>query len=699
MHYKDLKNKFCKLPKCFPIRNVRVCIGIFFVYLSYMAGIKRKDRAYDILKEYNGDNPFILRVKSLVFTWHNLDELTEFRIDFILRNYDKEPIPINKVVKLAEWLGEEKKKEWKTDFLPKKVKIVSYLGDTERYYGFILQYRQSVEPSICFLPKNGILTDIFAEDYNKLNIDFSRYDKLSMLKDPHRTLKEHQKTGVKFLLSRKRAILADTMGLGKTSTLAVAAIEGNFDSVLIICPASLKTNWKNELMWYVPERDITIVDSFNDKNKKELEEILGYGIGKSGKKKEDLLKEAKEKGKWEDNRFVIVNFDILDEFYKVSYPKSEKGVKEVADKYPMFKYLYNKKSLIIVDEAHKLSNNTSIRYKLINNIIRLSQADSVFLSTGTPVTNMPENLFCLLKLLDAPITCDWDFFVERYCGAKKIYAKGEWKRLCDRYCGFVKKSSWNDLTEEEKKKCVDYIDKHARKINVMKDAENLDELKEAISSIYLRREKEDVVELPKKYIHERKYNLTDIQRQEYERLWEEYEKAKLDESPEKELNKELLEGGIYRRYLAEQMVDKTIELVDKCVAKGEKVVVACCFDNELYKLKDHYGDRCVIYNGKCSLKQKDAAIDKFKNDNNVRIFLGNIIASGVGITLTNSRVLIFCSYDYVYANNSQMEDRVHRIGQERECHIFYQMFNDTHCEHMWDIVLKKQYISDTLITK
>ena len=46
-----------------------------------------------------------------------------------------------------------------------------------------------------------------------------------------------------------------------------------------------------------------------------------------------------------------------------------------------------------------------------------------------------------------------------------------------------------------------------------------------------------------------------------------------------------------------------------------------------------------------------------------------------------------------------MEDRIHRIGQTKDCDIYYQMFNDTHCEHMWDIVLKKQYLSTTLITR
>ena len=66
-------------------------------------------------------------------------------------------------------------------------------------------------------------------------------------------------------------------------------------------------------MWYVPERDITIVDSFQGKTKIELEKMLGYGEGKSGKKLSELQNEMKERGKWQDNRFVIVNFVTITE--------------------------------------------------------------------------------------------------------------------------------------------------------------------------------------------------------------------------------------------------------------------------------------------------------------------------------------------------------------------------------------------------
>ena len=114
-------------------------------------------------------------------------------------------------------------------------------------------------------------------------------------------------------------------------------------------------------------------------------------------------------------------------------------------------------------------------------------------------------------------------------------------------------------------------------------------------------------------------------------------------------------------------------------------------------MKDYYGDKCMIYNGKMSLKEKDKAKDEFMNNPNVMVFLGNIIAAGVGLTLTSSRVLIFNTFDYTYANNSQMEDRIHRIGQTRECHIYYQYFKNTESERIFNIVKEKENIFNTVI--
>jgi SNF2 family DNA or RNA helicase len=200
-----------------------------------------------------------------------------------------------------------------------------------------------------------------------------------------------------------------------------------------------------------------------------------------------------------------------------------------------------------------------------------------------------------------------------------------------------------------------------------------------------------------KRIHEVSYKLNEQQKNEYYRLWEEYERQKMEENPESELNKELIEGGIYRRYLSNQMVPNTIALTEEFISHGEKVVIACCYDEELYTLQEYFGDKCVIYNGKMNSKEKDAAQNAFMTDKDIKVFIGNLQSAGVGISLVVSTKLIFNSFSYSNADNKQMEDRVHRLNQKNDVDIYYQFFDDTQNEKMWNIVLKKDDIFKTVI--
>ena len=664
-----------------------------------MTKLEQIQECYNILKNYDGENTYLLMLKKDIFINKKTNVLGDFQIEYILTNKDRKPKVINKIVKLAEWYGENRKEAWKLDFTPQKIVVVTYLGETSTTYNCFVKYRQSVDPVMCFIPKKGIINNFLFEDYNKVNIDFDRFDKLSTSIDSNRKLKEHQKEAVKFLLSRKHCILADDMGFGKTCELTVAAIEGNFDSVLIICPASLKTNWKKELMYYIPEKDITIIDGFNNKTKTELEQFLGYSQGKSGKNKDELLDEARTNGKWQFNRFVIVNYDILDEFFTFSRARSEEGQKKALENSPILKFIYNRKSCLIVDEAHKLSNNTSTRYKVIKQLINKGKPECVFLATGTPITNYPLNLYYILNLIENEVTGDVKYYKERYCGGKTIYLKGEYDKWKNVWCKQNRISPNERLTSGQYSVLKEFIDKKARKIMVANEATNLDELKERISHIYLRREKEDIGNLPQKFVHELYYDLTPSEQIEYNKLWDEYEKAQLEVDETKELNKELLEGGIYRKYLSNLMVRNTIKLCDNKLKTENKVVIMCCYDDELYQLKEYYGDSAVIYNGKCNIKQKDNAINEFTNNSNVKVFIGNIIAAGVGISLTISKTLIFNTFSYVTGENKQAEDRIHRLTSTKDVDIYYQIFNDTQYQHMWDIVLRKQMISDAVIKK
>ena len=207
--------------------------------------VKDRLQALDILKGYNGQNPYILMLKRDVLT-KNID-LTDFNVEYVLKNHTFQPKQINKTIKIADWYQAKKKEDWGLDFLPEKLAVKWLLGETSTTYHCYVKYRQSVDPVQAFLPKKAVLTNFLVEDYKQLYVDFDRYDKLSMAKDINHKIKEHQKEAVRFLLTRKKCILADDMGYGKTKSLIVSSLEGNFDSIIVICPASIKSNWRDEL--------------------------------------------------------------------------------------------------------------------------------------------------------------------------------------------------------------------------------------------------------------------------------------------------------------------------------------------------------------------------------------------------------------------------------------------------------------------
>lgn len=158
--------------------------------------------------------------------------------------------------------------------------------------------------------------------------------------------------------------------VGKTITSIVAALEDNYEKILVISPASVKTVWEKEIKRFLNEDKLTIVNGST----------------------------------WKEARFTIINYDILDNFYeipmetvkrkvrniddngKITYKTVEKEVvskKDVIIKEAMAnsQLFQSKFDLIIIDEAHKLSNSTSGRYKIIADLIKRSNPDGIYLLT------------------------------------------------------------------------------------------------------------------------------------------------------------------------------------------------------------------------------------------------------------------------------------------------------------------------------
>ena len=243
-------------------------------------GKTRISKAYEILKDYNGSNNQILYYQSL----HKNGKLIleDFGVQYILKNYNYEPFEVNKVFDISIELGEELQKKNELEFTPKKIKIGKVIGEMGGSYHCYAQYRQSVPMKLMYLPKKYILGRLKTVDPNSVVVDFDVYDNMPSANG--RKLKEHQKSGVKFLIANKKCILADGMGTGKTVTSIIAALAGGFKNILVITTASLKTNWKKDLVLYVPEEDINIVSG----------------------------------SKWTPGKkFTVINYDIIDNFYEV----------------------------------------------------------------------------------------------------------------------------------------------------------------------------------------------------------------------------------------------------------------------------------------------------------------------------------------------------------------------------------------------
>ena len=642
--------------------------------------IKRIREAHDILEKYNGNNPLIIKVKNIVLVYKTR-AMNDFECAYVLANHDKEPKLLNKIVKIADWFGLDLQLKWNTEFTPQKLKVTWLIGETDTLYHFYCICRRSQTTAVeVFAPKKAILTQLEDDGWEKLEIDFKPYNEKSGL-----VLYPHQEEAVRFLVAKKKAILAHSMGHGKTASAIVAALESKYEKILVICPQSMKASWVRELSRYVDSDEITTVEG----------------------------------SKWKENKFTIINYEILKNFYEVPTEiKKEKELnlnddgkivevtkeketvsrrKSVIDNAMSNSQLFQSKfDLVIIDEAHRLSNTKSGIFKIVSDLVKRSNPRGIYAITGTPITNRPINFFNMLKIINSPIAKDWEYYVRRYCDGKQIFNAKEKKAYTAMFLRSIGKYSWYDLTASENDKLLEYLEAHCKKLWLTNGASHLDELQEVIKPYYIRRDKSDIKTLVNKSIKVLEYELDDNMRAEYENVWNEYLMEKGDTSKSEKF-KRITEGIVFRQWLANNMIPYTIRKVEELVEQGHKVVVFTSFDNELYELQSAFGDSCVIHNGKLSALQKTRAVDEFQNNSSKKVFIGNIFSAGVGLTLVASDTVIFNSITFVPGDMLQAEDRIHRLNQDKDCTVYYQVFKDTYMEHMFDIVHGKSEIIDKLI--
>jgi hypothetical protein len=132
-----------------------------------------------------------------------------------------------------------------------------------------------------------------------------------------------------------------------------------------------------------------------------------------------------------------------------------------------------------------------------------------------------------------------------------------------------------------------------------------------------------------------------------------------------------------REKLAGAKVGAASDFVTGAIEQGEKVIVLSCFDEPLLRLAKDFREAAVLLTGRTPVPKRQALVDRFQQDEDVRVFLANIIAGGVGLNLTAASQVVFNDLDWVPANHWQAEDRAYRIGQTRTVNVTYLIASGT----------------------
>jgi SWI/SNF-related matrix-associated actin-dependent regulator 1 of chromatin subfamily A len=430
---------------------------------------------------------------------------------------------------------------------------------------------------------------------------------------PGLSLLPYQEEGVAFAARRSACLIGDDMGVGKTVQALCADNVVQASRVLILCPASLKTNWKNEAeKWLVAP--------------------LSVGIA--------------EGGRWPDTDVVVMNYDIL----KRHLPKLRSGW-----------------DLLIVDECQYLKNPEADRTKFA---MRIQASRKLFLS-GTPMENRPRELWPILNGIAPQVWPRFHDFGMRYCSGHEevmiLRLNDDDRRLLNAWCiwhnkpapgRFVSAAMWDSFVKQHPpsrwhtkvKRVWDYD-----------GASNLDELHNRLKNFMIRRKKEDVLkDLPPK--RRQVIELSAGKAEVFERATYKEAALLLKQGDQKVAFEKMSEA---RHKTAVDKIPQCVDFLKLALQSSQKIIVFCHHQDvffELGKQLDEFNPVGIA--GETTSEARAAAVEKFQKDPAVRLFIGTIGAAGVGLTLTAAAHVVFVELDWVPARVLQAEDRAHRYGQK-----------------------------------
>lgn len=206
---------------------------------------------------------------------------------------------------------------------------------------------------------------------------------------------DYQKKGVAYCIEKKRTIIGDVPGLGKTAQAIATAVHSGVGPWLVICPASLRINWQREFEKWSDLKCQIMTDGIRNTW------LNYYKVGFA--------------------QVFIVNYESLKKYFvdKIIIPEGMK----LRINHIYFKESVNAFKGIIIDESHKVKDAATQQSKFTKGICK--GKEYVLALTGTPVINKPKDLISQLGIIDRMNDFGgYKHFNQRFCnnGMPPYYA-------------------------------------------------------------------------------------------------------------------------------------------------------------------------------------------------------------------------------------------------------------------------------------
>lgn len=349
------------------------------------------------------------------------------------------------------------------------------------------------------------------------------------------------------------------------------------------------------------------------------------------------------------SRVIVTNFETIS------------GEKE---RFKLF--LKTRNIAIVIDESTKIKNPEA---KLTKDFFELSHLFKIrLIMTGTPIANRPYDIWSQIFFLDHGESLGTNF--------------SQFKKYCDLS---------NDLENNEDRQ------------NLFENSTS--QIFQKINSFTVRETKKSgIISLPQKIYHNIRVAFERRQREMYKHLKEEMyllvargDKTILDESPEaiKRLlrlvqlasNPSLIDDNYKGPSGKEKELDKLLRMI---ASKNEQAIIWSIFTDNVDKLCSKYkNEQSVKITGKMSTEERINSVEKFKNGS-ARFLFATPQSAKEGLTLTIANHAIFYDRGFNLDDYLQAQDRIHRISQTRECHIYNLMISDSIDEWIDQLLEAKQ---------